>query len=130
MVTGSILGTGCTSFIKPIERVGFKGLCMLDGPTAVNRNELVSVFPGGVTVAATWDKDHFENRAKAIGKEFRWKGAHIALGYVISSFFLNVMTLFGICLLMVRMGLGRLLDRWEDILWAGETGRVSRRILI
>lgn len=83
MVTGSILGTGCTSHIKAIERVGFKGLCMLDGPTAVNRNELVSVFPAGLTLAATWDKDHFEDRAKAIGKEFRGKGAQIALGYVL-----------------------------------------------
>ena len=85
MVTGSILGTGCTSFIKPIERLGFKGLCMLDGPTAVNRNDMVSVFPAGITVAATWDKDHFEDRAKAIGKEFRGKGANIALGYAFQS---------------------------------------------
>lgn len=54
---------------------------MLDGPTAVNRNDLVSVFPAGLTVAATWDKDHFENRGKAIGREFKGKGAHIALGY-------------------------------------------------
>jgi beta-glucosidase len=80
MVTGSIVGSGCTSLIKPIERLGFKGLCMLDGPTAVNRADLVSVFPAALTVAATWDKDHFENRGKAIAEEFRGKGAHIALG--------------------------------------------------
>ncbi|RAL66097.1 hypothetical protein DID88_005755 [Monilinia fructigena] len=44
----------CVGNIAPIPRVGFKGLCFQDGPIAVRQANLVSVFPAGLTTAASW----------------------------------------------------------------------------
>lgn len=40
------------------------------------------MFPAGVSVAATWDRDLLYQRGVDMGAEFRGKGAHVALGYV------------------------------------------------
>ncbi|KAI8240577.1 putative beta-glucosidase G [Colletotrichum sp. SAR 10_96] len=53
---------------------------MQDGPNGINIADLVSVFPAGLTTAASWDKGLMLERAKAIGEEFRGKGINIALG--------------------------------------------------
>ncbi|KAL0933496.1 beta-glucosidase G 2 [Colletotrichum truncatum] len=84
MVTGQIglEAGGCIGNIPPIERVGFRGLCLLDGPTALDRADLVSVFPAGLTTAASWDKNLIYKRGKALGEEFRDKGVHVGLGPV------------------------------------------------
>ncbi|KAF7588621.1 hypothetical protein BBP40_005459 [Aspergillus hancockii] len=42
--------------------------------------ELVSVFPAGVTVASNWDRNLMYERGRALGAEFRAKGAHNILG--------------------------------------------------
>ncbi|KAF9872364.1 glycosyl hydrolase family 3 N terminal domain-containing protein [Colletotrichum karsti] len=73
---------GCIGNIPPIERVGFRGLCLLDGPTALDRADLISVFPAGITTAASWDKELIYQRGKALGEEFRDKGVHVGLGPV------------------------------------------------
>lgn len=82
MITGSLdlTSSGCIGNIVPIERLGFRGLCLLDGPQALNRADLVSIFPSGLTAAATWDKDLIFERGKALGEEFRGKGGHVLLG--------------------------------------------------
>ncbi|KAK1994853.1 glycosyl hydrolase family 3 N terminal domain-containing protein [Colletotrichum falcatum] len=84
MVTGSLglEAGGCIGNIPPVERVGFPGLCLLDGPTALDRADLVSVFPAGLTTAASWDKDLMYLRGRALGDEFRDKGVHVGLGPV------------------------------------------------
>ncbi|KAM5384607.1 hypothetical protein ACJZ2D_001352 [Fusarium nematophilum] len=75
------LGSGpCIGSVRAIERVGFGGICLQDGPTAVNRHQLVSIFPAGVTTAATWDRDLMFERSVALGQEFRDKGIHVLLG--------------------------------------------------
>ncbi|KAF0328301.1 beta-glucosidase 2 [Colletotrichum asianum] len=73
-------GGPCIGNILPINHADFKGICMQDGPNGINIADLVSVFPAGLTVAASWDKDLMFQRAKAIGEEFRGKGINIALG--------------------------------------------------
>ena len=82
MITGTLLdvGTGCIGRIRSIERVGFPGLCLLDGPNAINRAHLVSIFPSGITVAASWDRGLMSNSGLALGREFKAKGAHVILG--------------------------------------------------
>ncbi|KAF2193166.1 glycoside hydrolase family 3 protein [Zopfia rhizophila CBS 207.26] len=82
MVTGasSIDAGVCIGNIRPIKRLSFNGMCFSDGPAGVNRAELVSVFPSGVTAAATWDRDLIYQRGIAIGEEFKGKGAHLMLG--------------------------------------------------
>ncbi|KAF7555034.1 hypothetical protein G7Z17_g2474 [Cylindrodendrum hubeiense] len=84
MITGtlSLATSGCIGNILPVERLDFQGLCLLDGPQAMNRADLVSIFPSGLTAAATWDKDLIYQRGKALGEEFRGKGGHVLLGPV------------------------------------------------
>lgn len=80
MVTGSLGSGTCIGNISPIPRVGFSGFCISDGPTAVNRMDLVSIFPAGITVAASWDKELMYQRGLALGAEFKGKGVHVGLG--------------------------------------------------
>ncbi|KAE8422625.1 beta-glucosidase [Aspergillus pseudocaelatus] len=78
LVTGTIFGgSGCVGNINPIDSVGFKGLCLQDGPLSVRTADLASTFPAGVTVAASWDRELMYARGKALGAEFRGKGAHL-----------------------------------------------------
>lgn len=44
-----------------------------------NHSDKVSVFPAGINVAATFDKDLMYKRGKAMGIEFKQKGVHVAL---------------------------------------------------
>ncbi|KAH8701062.1 glycosyl hydrolase family 3 N terminal domain-containing protein [Talaromyces proteolyticus] len=81
IVTGSMTGL-CIEYIAPVESIGFGGLCLQDGPAAIRLADLASVFPAGVTVAATWDKDMMYERGSALAQEFKGKGAHVALGPV------------------------------------------------
>lgn len=70
----------CVGSIGAISRLDFNGICFSDGPAGVGRSDGVTAFPAGITVAATWDQDLMYRRAVAIGKEFRAKGSHVALG--------------------------------------------------
>ncbi|CAG8979856.1 hypothetical protein HYALB_00002629 [Hymenoscyphus albidus] len=78
MVTGS--PGACIGNIAPMPRLNFSGICFTDGPHAVSRMEIVSVFPASLTMAATWDKDLLYERGYALGEEFREKGSHVGLG--------------------------------------------------
>ena len=82
VVTGAnpLTGLGCIGSIGPISRLNFSGICLSDGSSGVNRADLTSVFPAGLTTAATWDRDLMYKRAAAIGDEFRAKGMHVVLG--------------------------------------------------
>lgn len=80
MITGNSSAGYCIGNITPIPRLNFTGLCMLDGPNAVNRADLASVFPSGITAAATWDRELIYRRGYALGEEFKGKGGHVALG--------------------------------------------------
>lgn len=55
LVTG--VSGPCVGNIPPIPRLGFGGLCLQDGPLAIRQADYVSVFPAGLTAAASWDKD-------------------------------------------------------------------------
>lgn len=80
MITGNGSAGYCIGNIGPVPRLNFTGICMLDGPNAVNRADLVSVFPSGITAAATWDRELIYRRGYALGEEFKGKGADVALG--------------------------------------------------
>ncbi|KAK0537494.1 hypothetical protein OC835_001733 [Tilletia horrida] len=70
----------CVGNIAAIPRVGFPGLCLQDSPLGVRFADRVTVFPAGITTAATFSKDLMYQRGKAMGEEFRTKGANIQLG--------------------------------------------------
>jgi beta-glucosidase len=80
MVTGT--PGPCVGNIAPIPRLGFSGLCLQDGPLAIRAVDYASVFPAGLTTAASWDKNLARIRGQDLGAEFVGKGAHVALGPV------------------------------------------------
>ncbi|RDW82444.1 beta-glucosidase-9 [Coleophoma cylindrospora] len=80
MLTGA--NGPCVGNISPIPRLGFKGLCLQDGPASVREATYVSVFPAGLTTAASWDRDLMKTRGIYMGQEFRDKGSHVYLGPV------------------------------------------------
>ncbi|KAI4716172.1 hypothetical protein E4T48_07615 [Aureobasidium sp. EXF-10727] len=81
LVTGS--AGPCVGNIAPIERLGFDGLCLQDGPLAIRQATYASVFPAGLTAAASWDKGLIYTRGLYMAQEFRGKGANVALGPVV-----------------------------------------------
>lgn len=80
MVTGQ--AGPCVGNIVAIPRLGFGGLCLHDGPLAIRVADYASVFSAGVSAGASWDKDLMYERGLAMGREFKAKGAHVALGPV------------------------------------------------
>lgn len=72
----------CVGNIIAIPRLGFPGLCLQDGPLAIRVVDYASVFPAGVSAAASFDRDLIYQRGVEMGAEFKGKGAHIALGSV------------------------------------------------
>ncbi|KAG8762112.1 hypothetical protein FRC12_009185, partial [Ceratobasidium sp. 428] len=82
LTTGLGAHTPCGGNTGEIPRFGIPSFCLQDGPTGVRPADFASQFPSQVTVAATWDRDLFYQRAYAIGSEFRDKGIHVALAPV------------------------------------------------
>lgn len=72
----------CVGNIPPIHRLDFDGLCLQDGPLAIRVADYASVFPAGLTVAASWDRQLAYARGQALGEEFKAKGANVMLGPV------------------------------------------------
>ena len=70
----------CVGSIASIPRIGFGGLCLQDGPTSIRVADYASVFPAGLTTAASWDKSMIYQRAAAMAQEFKDKGANLILG--------------------------------------------------
>ncbi len=60
-------------------RLGIPGFIMADGPHGVRDGKATS-FPVGISMAATWNPDLIFQVGLAMGKEFRGKGKHQALG--------------------------------------------------
>ncbi|KAI5863601.1 glycoside hydrolase family 3 protein [Durotheca rogersii] len=81
-------GTGnqadlCTGNTGSVPRLNFRHLCLQDGPVGVRYTDLNSVFPAGITAAATWSRSLLRRRGEAIGQEFSGKGVDIHLGPVV-----------------------------------------------
>ncbi|SMR51682.1 unnamed protein product [Zymoseptoria tritici ST99CH_3D1] len=80
LVTGT--GGPCVGNIGSVPRLGFNGMCLQDGPLAIRVADYASVFPAGLTVAASWDRKLAYQRGQNLGDEFKNKGAHVMLGPV------------------------------------------------
>lgn len=82
LLTGNLSDLKCGGVINAIPRVNFSGLCLQDGPSGIRTADRASVFPAGVSIGASWDPELIYERGRALGKEFRGKGAHVVLGWV------------------------------------------------
>ncbi|KJX94631.1 beta-glucosidase g like protein [Zymoseptoria brevis] len=80
LVTGT--GGPCVRNIGSVPRLGFNGMCLQVGPLAIRVADYASVFPAGLTVAASWDRKLAYQRSQDLGDEFKNKGAHVMLGPV------------------------------------------------
>ncbi|KAI1090556.1 glycoside hydrolase family 3 protein [Rostrohypoxylon terebratum] len=81
-------GTGnqadlCTGNTGSVPRIGFRHLCLQDGPVGVRYTDFNSVFPAGISAAATWSRSLLRKRGEAIGAEFAGKGIDVHLGPVV-----------------------------------------------
>lgn len=72
----------CVGQTGAVERLGFRSLCLQDSPLGLRFTDYNSVFPAGITVAATFDRGLMYRRGYAMGAEFRDKGVDIQLGPV------------------------------------------------
>ncbi|QRD92758.1 glycoside hydrolase family 3 C-terminal domain-containing protein [Aspergillus flavus] len=72
----------CVGNIAPIYRLNFTGLCIQNDPLALKQGTYSSVFPAGITIAATWDKNIAYERGSQMAAEFRGKGSQVLLGPV------------------------------------------------
>jgi beta-glucosidase len=70
----------CVGNIASNGRVAFPGLCLEDSPLGVRFADLVSVFPSGISTAATFSSKLAFARGQAMGQEHRSKGVNIQLG--------------------------------------------------
>ena len=71
----------CAGTVLSVPRLNFYGLCFQDSPSGVGDGvQFATAFAPGIQIAASWDRDLFYQRGVAIGREFRGKGVHFALG--------------------------------------------------
>ena len=81
--SGTTSDTSCVGNVGAIERLGFPGMCLQDAENGVRGEELVSAWPAGIHVAASWNKDLANLRGKGMGGEFVAKGINTILGPVV-----------------------------------------------
>ncbi|EGO58510.1 beta-glucosidase 1 precursor [Neurospora tetrasperma FGSC 2508] len=72
----------CVGQTGAIPRLGLKSMCMQDAPLAIRGTDYNSVFPAGVTTAATFDRGLMYKRGYALGQEAKGKGVTVLLGPV------------------------------------------------
>lgn len=78
-------GTGwqvdrCVGQTGSIPRLGFRAMCLQDSPLGIRFADLVSAFPAGVNVGATWDRGLAFLQGAAMGSEHKGKGVDFQLG--------------------------------------------------
>ncbi|KND93877.1 Beta-glucosidase cel3A [Tolypocladium ophioglossoides CBS 100239] len=70
----------CAGNTGSVPRLGWPGMCLHDAGNGVRATDMVSSYPAGLHVGASWDKNLTYQRGVYMGKEFRAKGVNIALG--------------------------------------------------
>ncbi|CCM01675.1 uncharacterized protein FIBRA_03738 [Fibroporia radiculosa] len=64
-----------------IGQVGdWPGLCLQDSPVGVRYTDYNTVFPAGISTAATFNRTAIRIRGEQMGAEFKGKGVNVALG--------------------------------------------------
>jgi len=81
IVTGRENMTGvCVGSIDPIERKGFKGICLQDGPAGVRFGKgTATSWQAAINTASTFDRTLLRKVGEAQGEEFYKRGINVAL---------------------------------------------------
>lgn len=67
--------------LRAIERLGIPAIKMSDGPQGVNdRNDSTILYPCGIALAASWNRELAYRYGKSLGSDARARGIHIMLG--------------------------------------------------
>lgn len=74
---------GCVGKSGPVKRLGFPGLCLHDAGNGVRLADGVNAYASGVSIGASWNTSLAYQRGLQMGREFRKKGVHVALGPVV-----------------------------------------------
>lgn len=74
--------SGETSFsLRPIDRVGIPRILIADGPQGIrNHTENSTLYPCGVALAATWNRQLADRYGKSLGDDARARGVRMLLG--------------------------------------------------
>ncbi|KAF2427523.1 beta-glucosidase [Tothia fuscella] len=83
VVVGVSASNGCSGNSGAVDRIGFPGLCLQDGPSGVRGADFVSAFPSGVHIGASWNSTLANSVGTFMGAEFKKKGVNVALGPVV-----------------------------------------------
>lgn len=84
LTTGIGYGSGpCSGNTGSVPRLGIPSLCLQDGPNGVHSADFVTHFPSGLATGSTFNKGLMYLKGKAVGREFKGKNVHIALGPVV-----------------------------------------------
>lgn len=74
--------SGETSFsLRPVERLGIPRIRLADGPQGIrNHAPHSTLYPSGIMLAATWNRDMASRYGKSLGDDARARGVGILLG--------------------------------------------------
>ncbi|KAG9197701.1 hypothetical protein G6514_001128 [Epicoccum nigrum] len=71
---------GCSGQIPGVQRLGFPGICVNDGPNGLHDAAAVNGYPSGITIGATWNKELALERGHFMGLEAKIKGVNNLIG--------------------------------------------------
>jgi beta-glucosidase len=74
VVVGISASNGCSGNSGSVNRLGFPGLCLQDGPSGVRGADMVSAYPSGIHIGASWNETLANLVGKYMGAEFKKKG--------------------------------------------------------
>ncbi len=66
-------------YLRGVPRLGVPRMRMIDGPMGVRNDGPATAYPGGIGLAATWNRDLAERIGVEFGRDARAKGAHYLL---------------------------------------------------
>jgi beta-glucosidase len=68
---------GCSGNSQGVPRLGFPGFCLQDGPSGVRGADLVSAYPNGIHLGASWNESLLYDVGMYLGAEFKAKGGNL-----------------------------------------------------
>lgn len=71
---------GCAGKGGSVPRLGFPGFCMSNAENGVGSTDGVNAYPAALHVGASWNRQLAYDRSLHMGREFKAKGANVALG--------------------------------------------------